>query len=177
MNEELMHYSLELHDILWDASNEDIIKHNLPSCVYANIEAEDMDALVETETYRFLEDQFGFSADSILPKEIKVVEYGWVGERIIQQFPYKGSNNPCDTNTDEQKYAIIYEGVNVDDGDKKCFFAPNRKMAMDTMHSMVMNFLSTIPYDIDVSFRYQYDNPFCSINDGEYVWRCIPVSD
>lgn len=84
-----------------------------------------------------------------------------------------------DKATDEQKYAIICEGVNVSDENEKCFIAPNFKTAVDMMHSMVMNFLSTInhdiPYDIDVAFRYQKKNPTCVINDGEYVWRCIPV--
>ena len=176
MNEELMHYSLELHDIAWYVPVGVIDEKKLPSCVYANIEAKDMNSLVETEVYRFLENQFGYGVDSFIPKEIKVVEYGWVGERVIKQF-FDEPKDSYTTPTEEQKYAIIYDGNNVDDGDKKCKIAPNRQMAMDTMHSMVMNFLSSVPYDIDASFRYQYDNPFCSINDGEYVWRCIPVSD
>lgn len=175
MNEELMHYSLELHNIVWYAPVEVITEKQLPSCVYANIEAKNMYSLVE-EAHRFLEKQFGYGVDSVIPKEIKVVEYGWVGERVIKQF-FDEPKDSYKTPTDKQKYVIVYEGVNVDDGDKKCFIVPNRQMAMSTMHSMVMNFLSSVPYDIDASFRYQYDNPFCSINDGEYVWRCIPVSD
>lgn len=172
MKEELMHFSLEIHNIAWYAPLE-VVEKNLPSCVYANIEAKDMNSLVETEVYRFLEKQFGYGVDSFLPKEIKVIEYDWVGERVIKQF-FDEPKDSYETSTDERKYAIIYNGVN---GDKKCLISPNRQRAISTMHSMVMNFLSSVHYDIDASFRYQSDNPFCSINDGEYVWHCIPISD
>lgn len=175
MTNELIHFSLEIHDIKWDASETDIIKNHLPNYLKATIMAEDVGKSILDATYRFLKDEFGFEVNNFNIKNIKVLEDDTLtGETCEAVCPCDGSNT---STSNEQKYAIIYEGVNVNEEDEKCFIVPNIKMAVDTMHSMVMNFLSTIPYDIDVSFRYQKKNPTCVINDGEYMWRCIPVSD
>lgn len=175
MANELIHFSVELHDIKWNASETDIIKHHLPNYLKATIVAEDVGKLILDAAYRFLKDSFGFEAKYLYIKNITTLDDDTLtGETCEAVSPCDGSNT---LTSNAQKYAIIYEGINVNEEDEKCFIVPNLKMAVDTMHSMVMNFLSTIPYDIDVSFRYQKKNPTCVINDGEYMWRCIPVSD
>ena len=178
MANELIHFSLEIHDIKWNASETDIIKHHLPNYLKATIVAEDVGKLILNATYRFLKDSFGFEAKDLYITNITTLDDDdtdtLTGESCEAMIPSDGSNTPT---SNAQKYAIIYEGVNVNEEDEKCFIVPNLKMAVDTMHSMVMNFLSTIPYDIDVSFRYQKKNPTCVINDREYMWRCISVSD